>query len=70
MSLPERKIVVRSSPLGVSVDLETVVGGRDYSVPHGTLKAANAFLGGKRLIHGRPSVTASGSGEEKAYVTA
>lgn len=70
MSLPERKIVIRSSPLGVSVDFERVVGGRDYSVPHDTLKAANASLGGKRLFHGWPSVTASGNGMEQAYVTA
>ena len=70
MSLRDRKIVLRSSPLGVSVDFAPVVGGRINPVPHVTLKAARASAGGKWLIHGCPSATASGNVKEQAHVTA
>ena len=33
-------------------------------------RARRAKLNNKRLIHGCPSATASGNGEEQAYVTA
>ena len=67
MSLPDRKIVTRSTPPGFAAN---VVEGRHYSASHGTVKTPNGCVEPLRLTCGWPMFTGASDGGGQSYVAA